>query len=360
MQNLKKTIIGITENRLAVFILSLLMIILISYFDFVTGPDLSFSLFYLIPISLFAIYRNTTYVYVLMCTVFASALGFIAEYVGRGNSDLFLTIWNSVVRFSTFAPMGLLLVYLKEKLAELRQTNNNLKKLNDEKNILLGTAAHDLRNPIGGIYSFSKLLINDFSDQLNTEAQEIVEIIKSTSHNSLYILQNLLDVSKIESGQVALNLKNQDYISFLQQQITLNRILAKHKEISISFHYPAGSLILRFDEHYLSEVVDNLLSNAIKYSNRNTNITVKVSLAGNQQVLTEVIDQGQGIPEGEQQKLFNYFQKSSIRPTGGEHSTGLGLAIARKIVVLHEGEIGLKSVPKEGSDFYFLLPVTLS
>ena len=154
-----------------------------------------------------------------------------------------------------------------------------------------------------------------------------------------------------------MNLKNQDYLSFLQHQISVNRILAKHKEISISFHYPVVEIALLFDEHYLSEVVDNLLSNAIKYSNKNTEIVVRVSQDNGKQILTEVIDQGQGILAEEQQKLFNYFQTTSSRPTGGEQSTGLGLAIAKKIVVLHGGEIGLKSVPNEGSTFYFLLPV---
>ena len=115
------------ENSLTVFILALLLIMMISYFDYVTGPDLSFSFFYLVPISLFAIYRNTTYVYVLLYTLIASILGFLAEHIGRGNSDLFLTVWNSVVRLSTFALMGLLLVYLKEKLKELRRINSNLK-----------------------------------------------------------------------------------------------------------------------------------------------------------------------------------------------------------------------------------------
>ena len=104
-------------------------------------------------------------------------------------------------------------------------------------------------------------------------------------------------------------------------------------------------------------MVDNLLSNAIKYSNKNTEIVVRVSQDNGKQILTEVIDQGQGILAEEQQKLFNYFQTTSSRPTGGEQSTGLGLAIAKKIVVLHGGEIGLKSVPNEGSTFYFLLPV---
>jgi signal transduction histidine kinase len=115
--------------------------------------------------------------------------------------------------------------------------------------------------------------------------------------------------------------------------------------------------MINFDNHYFSEAIDNFLSNAIKYSYNNSEIIVKISLPDDKHLLTEVIDKGKGIEEGEQQKLFNYFQKTSTRPTGGEISTGLGLAIAKKIITLHNGEIGVKSVLDQGSNFYFTLPI---
>jgi signal transduction histidine kinase len=166
-----------------------------------------------------------------------------------------------------------------------------------------------------------------------------------------------LDVSKIESGKVELKITTQDYISFIKQQIFMNQLLAKNKNITIHLDSPTDNIISDFDKHYLSEVIDNLLSNAIKYSNNNSEIDVKISMPDNKQLLIEVIDKGIGIAEGEQKKLFNYFQTISTRPTAGEQSTGLGLAIAKQIIKLHNGEIGVKSIQNQGSNFYFSLPI---
>jgi len=166
-----------------------------------------------------------------------------------------------------------------------------------------------------------------------------------------------LDVSKIESGKVELKLETQDYLSFIKKQISLNQILARHKNITILLSTDRDSIIADFDNHYLSEAIDNLLSNAIKYSYNNSEILVKISLPDDRKILTEVIDKGQGIPEAEQQNLFSYFHTTSTRPTGGETSTGLGLAIVKRIITLHKGAIEVKSVIGQGSNFYFTLPI---
>jgi len=137
----------------------------------------------------------------------------------------------------------------------------------------------------------------------------------------------------------------------------MNQLLAKNKNITIHLNSPTENLTLDFDKHYLSEVIDNLLSNAIKYSNNNGEIDVKILMPDNKKTITEVIDKGIGISEEEQQKLFNYFQTTSTRPTAGEQSTGLGLAIAKQIIKLHNGEIGVKSIRDQGSNFYFSLPI---
>jgi signal transduction histidine kinase len=345
------------ENKFVILFITLLIIIFIGFLDYLTGPELSFSFFYLFPISFIALYRNTSVVSVSISSVFASLLWFIAEYSSRDYSKLFFPIWNSFVRLLIFTTIGLLILYLKEKHKKLSLANSNLKAINEEKNKFIGIAAHDLRSPISGIHAFSELFLDNYKDTVNPEALKILDIIKTTSSKTLVLLQNLLDISIIESGKVELKLKTQDYISFIKQHISLNQMLAKNKNITISFNAQTDSLITTFDEHYLSEVVDNLLSNAIKYSNKNTEIIVKISLPNSKQILTEVIDKGKGIPEGEQQKLFNYFQTTSTRPTDGEQSTGLGLAISKQIIKLHNGEIGLKSLQTQGSNFYFLLPI---
>jgi len=350
-------IIGKLENRFIVLLITLLIITLIGFLDYITGEELSFSIFYLIPISLLSLYRGTTVVSPIIGSSYAAILWFLSEYFTGTYSSIFYPVWNASARLMMYMAIGMLLFYLKEKDKKLNLVNSNLTALNEEKNKFIGIAAHDLRNPVGGISSLTELLIADYKDSVKPRVIELLEIIKSLSNTTMAVLMDLLDVTKIESGKVELQLKSQDYIEFIKHQIFLNQILARHKNITIRLNTSIENIIAEFDSHFLSEAVDNLLTNAIKYSYNDSKITVKISLPNKIQILTEVIDKGKGIPEEEQQWLFNYFQKTSTQPTGGETSTGLGLAIVKKIITLHKGEVGVKSVPGEGSNFYYTLPI---
>ena len=181
--------------------------------------------------------------------------------------------------------------------------------------------------------------------------------IKDLSNNALDLLKNLLDVSKIESGIITLSPQKSNYIDFITKYMYYNLLIARKKDINIKLETSEKELFITFDEHYLSEVINNLLTNAIKFSYKNSEIIIKISLTKNDTVKTEIIDQGQGIPIEEQNKLFNYFQKTSTQPTNGEASTGLGLAIAKKIIDKHGGQIGLISNIQKGSNFFFELPL---
>lgn len=245
--------------------------------------------------------------------------------------------------------------YLKEKQKQLNKLNDELTALNFEKNTFISVAAHDLRNPIGGVYALSENLFDAYNEMNDKDIIDTLGLIKGFSNNSLAIISNLLDVSKIESGKVDLNVKEYNYISFIKEHITLNQILANHKNIKIDYLFPEFDIKLKFDYSHLGEVIDNLLTNAIKYSNPASNITVKVSSNPGNIVLTEVIDNGIGIPKDERDKLFNYFEKTSSRPTAGEVSTGLGLAIAKKMIILHNGTIGMKDNSPNGCNFYYTL-----
>ncbi|MGD9978397.1 MAG: sensor histidine kinase [Bacteroidales bacterium] len=342
----KFAIIKKFDNKYIVSTSSLILIAIIGFIDYITAPELSFSFFYLIPISLISFYRETRLVSVILCSALASFLWFYADFNTRDYTNILFPFWNSFVRLVIFLSVGTLLFYLKEK-------NKKLKALGDEKNKFIGVAAHDLRTPIGGIYSFSDLLISNHKKTLVPEVHNIISLIRSMSDSALVLLQNLLDVSKIESGKIELKLANQDYIAFIKQQVLLNQIIAKPKNISIDLITNYNNIIINFDQHYLVEVINNLLSNAIKYSEKNSEIVVNISINDDKKVLTEVIDKGRGIPENEQLKLFRYFQTASTQPTDGEKSTGLGLAIAKQIITLHNGEINVKSKVNEGSNFYY-------
>jgi signal transduction histidine kinase len=340
--------IGKLENKLVILLLSFLFIIVIGILDYFTSAELTLSIFYLIPIALHALYKSTNKTLVLVNSLFASLTWALVMFEAKFYSHIFYNIWNGVVMFTFFSVIGLLILFLVKKIKELKDTNEN-------KNILLGIAAHDLRSPISVINSFSDLLLSDYSEHLNPRSSRIINFIKETSNNALILLKNLLDISIIESGKIKIVLKEQDYLDFLKKNISLNQIIADKKVILLKLETLENEINLNFDEYYLSEVTNNLLTNAMKYSYPKSEILVKVTKTDSKSVLTQVIDKGKGIPENEQNKLFNYFQKTSISPTAGEKSTGLGLAIAKKIILEHGGQIGLTSTIDVGSNFYYEL-----
>lgn len=344
------------KNKPLAVCLTLASIGIIAILDHFTGSELSFSVFYLIPIAILAVSRNSSIQQIIIISVFAAICWYFVEIQTKTYSHPFFPFWNALARLVIFIAIGLLIFNFRKKHDQFKDTNRKLNHINDEKNKFIGMAAHDIRNPISGIYSFSDLLINDKDSKLSIEDLEIVQHIKTLSENILDLIKNLLDISKIESGQIELNYKKQDYVSFIKKQVGFNRLLAKQKEIGIYLYLQKDAMIADFDEHLMSQVVNNLLSNAIKYSEISGNITINVT-EDNGTILTEVIDHSRGIPLAEQQKLFNYFQKTSTRPTDGESSTGLGLAIVKKIVTACNGTIGLKSNIGEGSNFYFRFPV---
>jgi signal transduction histidine kinase len=347
--------IGKLKNKLVILLLSFILILIIGVIDYLTSAELTLSVFYLIPISLHALYYGTTKKSIIVNAIFAGLVWAIVIIGNRFYSNIFFTIWNSSVVFAFFLIVGLLLFSLKKRLKEIKEMNETLIKLNAEKNKFIGIAAHDIRTPISSIYSFSDLILTTYAKNLTPELLNIISIIKDTSNSALVLLADLLNISVIESGNIKVNFKMQDYLDFVKRTMYLNQIIADKKRICISLETAEKEIQLMFDEHYLSAVINNLLSNAIKYSYQNSEIKIKVTKTQKNGVLTEFIDNGKGIAEDEQIKLFNYFQKTNTTPTAGEMSTGLGLAIAKKIIQEHGGKIGLKSAIGNGSNFYYEL-----
>jgi len=245
-----------------------------------------------------------------------------------------------------------LLYFITVLTTELDDQNHLLTTLNEQKNEFLGIAAHDLRNPIGIILGISKLL----EKQTGEEHKKYTEIISGTSSTMLQLINDLLDISKIESGKLELNKNEIDYIAFVERNIKMNDFFAKNKNIGITSELEIQDQILSFDDGKIDQVLNNLIGNAIKYSNPDTTITVKV-FRENNQIITQIIDNGQGIPEQEISDIFRPFKRSSVRPTNGESSHGLGLAIVKKIIEGHNGQVGVSSVVGKGSIFYFTLPI---
>jgi signal transduction histidine kinase len=239
---------------------------------------------------------------------------------------------------------------------ELARKNAELVNLNDLKNRFLGMAAHDLRNPIGIICSYSDFLIDEARDILSSEHNEFLDIIHSSAEFMLELIDDLLDISKIESGKIDLHKELFPIEQLMLKIVGLNKVLSQKKNIDIELIIIKQGLLVNADAPKLEQVFNNLLSNAIKFSIAGTVIKVEISGTENS-VLTGVHDKGQGIPETELDKLFKPFQKTSVKSTGGERSTGLGLSIAKRIVEAHAGSIRVESKVGEGTIFYVELPL---
>ncbi len=239
---------------------------------------------------------------------------------------------------------------------QLQKKNVQLDQLNQQKNQFLGIAAHDLRSPIASILMFSELVMDSNDYEFSDELREILEMIRSSSHFMLRLLDELLNVVKIESGKLQLNYETICMEKLLQNSININRTLASKKSITIQINVPQSLTKISADSIKIEQVLNNLLSNAIKFSNANTTITVEAFSTG-KDILISVKDQGQGIPENEQDKLFTPFSNISVKAVDGEKSTGLGLSIVKRIVTGHMGRIWVESQEGKGSSFYFTLPI---
>jgi PAS domain S-box-containing protein len=240
---------------------------------------------------------------------------------------------------------------------EIKRKNAQLVELNKEKNQLLGMAAHDLRNPLSIVNTASAFLLDDASRLLpEAKRAEFLRRINSGSKFMLNLIDDLLDVTKIEAGRLDLELKDGDLCGLIEENLALNRMLANKKNIRLDFAPESGLPRLRFDRGKVEQVLNNLVSNALKFSASGTVVTVRASRVDGNMVVS-VRDQGQGIPAEELDKLFKPFGKTSVRGTAGEKSTGLGLAICRKIIEGHGGRIWAESELGKGSVFSFSLPV---
>jgi len=232
-----------------------------------------------------------------------------------------------------------------------------LRQANVAKNRFLGMAAHDLRNPLGSIRGIAEFLREGAVGPLSREQLELIDTIHSASQSMLDMVNELLDVATIEAGELKLSTEVHDLGKLIAKSVSMISREALKKNTHVTFDPPGDPVTLTIDPAKMKQVVDNLLSNAIKYSPPGSTIRAFVMHnASNKTCSFAVRDQGPGIPDGERDKLFKDFSRLSSKPTGGEKSTGLGLAICRKIVEAHHGNIAVENLPERGCEFRVTLP----
>ena len=254
---------------------------------------------------------------------------------------------------------------------DLIQTNKMLEsrttQLRDalEKNKeILGITAHDLKNPLGGIIGLSDMVIEDIEAGIQATYQSAVDhipLLKQEAERMLQIITHLLDKHR-EGEEVTLNKERTILGDIVSAVIRWNKKQARDKGMKIHFHLDEN-VILDIDVLAIERVLDNYVSNAVKYSPPGSNIWITIYTCRAVQeeevsfVRVSVKDEGPGLSDEDKQKVFGKMQRLSAKPTGGEHSTGLGLFIVKQLVEAHGGTVGVDSVQGEGATFWYTLPI---
>ncbi len=244
-----------------------------------------------------------------------------------------------------------------ENTAELRQKNQELNRLNQDKSEFVRIAAHDMRTPLTSLNAYLTLTAESLQDgtfDTETVVQDLSDAQACTTRVSR-LLSSMLDIAAIEDGRLGLDLVPASLVELVQERSRFFRRVAQQKKLDLSSERSDCSTLVSMDRERMGEVLDNLMSNAIKFTYPGGRIRIATrSQSGVVQV--SVHDTGQGLDDEDLQRVFGRFQRLSARPTGGEASTGLGLAIVKKIVELHGGEVSVTSQKGEGSTFSFSLP----
>ncbi len=274
--------------------------------------------------------RSKSLTMLVLGVAIAAVLAFVA-YVTKRNANKRLSTINDMIT----------------------RQNQKLAELNYEKNSLIGIVSHDLSTPFATIQMWGQVL-QSANGQLNEEQQKAVGRIIQASKYGDNLINRILDVEKNELVNHRINLRSFDLVAKTRELVENFSVHAAKKNIRLQFEFSLPVIPVLSDEQLVERIVTNLLSNAIKYTHSGKNVCVQVR-DGGEAVFIQVRDEGVGISASEMPFLFSKYSTLSGRPTDGEHSTGLGLSIVKRIVEDLNGEIRCESEPGKGSEFTVVL-----
>jgi signal transduction histidine kinase len=215
--------------------------------------------------------------------------------------------------------------------------------------------SHELRTPLNAILGYTELIADSVYGEPPEKMKPALERITRNGKHLLGLINDVLDLSKIEAGQLNLDLADYSIKDVVHGVYSAVVTLAANKKLAFRIDMPKDLAAGRGDERRLTQVLLNLVGNAIKFTDRGS-VTIKASAEKGDYALT-VQDTGPGISEADQAKLFQEFQQADNSTTKSKGGTGLGLAISKRIVEMHGGRIWVESKPGQGSTFSLTIPI---
>jgi signal transduction histidine kinase len=262
---------------------------------------------------------------------------------------------STVEILQTFASQSVLAIQNARLFREIEDKSHQLQVASQHKSQFLANMSHELRTPLNAVLGYAELLLDGIYGELSDKARSVLERVQRNGKHLLGLINDVLDLSKIEAGQLTLATEDYAMQAVVHSVVSATESLATAKGLSLVSSVPRDLPMGRGDERRLTQVLLNLVGNAIKFTDHGS-IGIAVAVSNGCFELA-VSDTGPGIAKADQARIFEEFQQvdsSSTRQKGG---TGLGLAISKRIVEMHGGSITVDSEPGIGSTFHVVVPV---
>ena len=255
--------------------------------------------------------------------------------------------------------LGVLAANINRMNDELGRVYAEFESASRHKSEFLANMSHELRTPLNAILGFSEVLGLEMAGPLNETQQQYVADVLGAGQHLLSLINDILDLSKVEAGRMELDLADVSIADALERGVTMQQDRASRNAIGLDLRVDPDVGFVRADERKIRQVVFNLLSNAVKFTPSGGRVEVRASRHDGV-VEIAVADTGIGISPDDQERIFEEFQQAVDPPGGTREGTGLGLTLSRRFVELHGGRLWVQSELGRGSTFHFTLPATVA
>ena len=291
----------------------------------------------------------------------------VSPMIARGRTVGVLSADNRVSRapipahivdlLHTFAAQAAVAVENARLFQEIQEKSQQLEVASKHKSQFLANMSHELRTPMNAVLGYTDLILDNIFGDVPEAIRDTLERVKANGHHLLRLINDVLDLSKIEAGQLTLSLGDYSMGEVVHAVVSAVESLAAEKKLALKATVPADLPPARGDEGRITQVLLNLTGNAIKFTDEGE-VSIEARTSDGAFVIS-VSDTGPGISEADQQTIFEEFRQADSSSTRKKGGTGLGLSISRRIVELHGGRLWVESTPGHGSTFSFTLPIRM-
>jgi signal transduction histidine kinase len=258
----------------------------------------------------------------------------------------------------TFASQAVIAIGNVRLFTEIQEKSRQLEVASQHKSQFLANMSHELRTPLNAIIGYTEMMADGLYGDVGDKAQGVLERVQSNGRHLLGLINDVLDLSKIEAGQLALAIESFSVADMVATAVSATESLARTKGLTLTTAVAPGLPTATGDSRRLSQVLLNLVGNALKFTDQG-GVEIRATQAGDRLQLS-VVDSGPGIAPADQARIFDEFQQVDNTSTRKKGGTGLGLAISRRIVELHGGAISVESTLGQGSTFTVSIPINAS